>query len=70
MKEIIFEVSEDEVDGGFVASALGHSIITQAESWDELKANVREAVICHFDPGAAPKVIRLHRVIDEVFALE
>ena len=29
MTEIIFEVTEDEVDGGYSASALGHGIHTQ-----------------------------------------
>lgn len=69
MKEIIFDVAEDESEGGFVARALGHSIVTQAETWEELKGNVREAVLCHFDEGKAPAVIRLHRVMDEVLAL-
>ncbi|MDB6069187.1 MAG: 2-oxoisovalerate dehydrogenase [Verrucomicrobiales bacterium] len=69
MKEIIFEITEDEVDGGFVARALGHSIVTQAETWSELRNNVREAVRCHFDEGTAPAVIRLHRVMDEILAL-
>jgi hypothetical protein len=69
MKEIIFEVSEDESEGGYNAKALGHSIFTQADSWDELKQNVREAVLCHFDEGKAPPVIRLHRVVDEVLSL-
>ena len=67
--EIIFEVSEDEVDGGFTASALGHSIVTEADTWEELRANVREAVLCHFDEGRAPAVIRLHRVMDELVAV-
>jgi hypothetical protein len=67
--EIIFEVSEDAVDGGFTASALGHSIVTEAETWDELRANAREAVLCHFDEGKAPAVIRLHRVMDELVAV-
>lgn len=69
MNEIIFEVREDETDGGFVARALGHSIVTQADTWEELRANVRDAVRCHFDEGQAPRVIRLHRVLDEVLAL-
>lgn len=69
MKEIIFEITEDEVDGGFIARALGHSIVTQAETWNELRNNVREAVRCHFDEGTAPAVIRLHRVMDEILAL-
>jgi predicted RNase H-like HicB family nuclease len=68
MDEIIFEVCEDETDGGFVARALGQSIVTQAETWDGLRANVREAVLCHFDEGHAPRVIRIHRVMDEVLA--
>jgi predicted RNase H-like HicB family nuclease len=43
MKEIVFEVAQ-EADGGFVAEALGESIFTQGDTWDELRANVREAV--------------------------
>lgn len=64
--EIIFEVTQDEVDGGFIARALGHSIVTEADTWEELRANVREAVLCHFDEGKTPSVIRLHRVMDEL----
>jgi hypothetical protein len=70
VKEIIFEVTEDPSDGGYIARALGHSIVTQADSWEDLKANVREAVLCHFDEGKTPAVVRLHRVVDEVFALQ
>ena len=51
--EIIFEVSEDEIDGGYSASAVEYGIHTQAESLDELRHNIREAVECHFDPGQA-----------------
>ena len=69
MNEIIFEIREDETDGGFVARALGHSIVTQADTWEELRTNVRDAVRCHFEEGAAPQVIRLHRVMDEVLSL-
>jgi len=65
--EIIFEVSEDELDGGYSASALGFGIHTQGESIDHLRRNVREAVDCYFD-GATdrPRLIRLHYVRDEV----
>ncbi|MGA1206059.1 MAG: type II toxin-antitoxin system HicB family antitoxin [Opitutales bacterium] len=69
MSEIIFEIREDETEGGFVARALGHSIVTQADTWEELRTNVRDAVRCHFEEGQAPGVIRLHRVVDEVLAL-
>ena len=65
--EIIFEVREDEVDGGFTAWALGHSIFTEAETLEELRKNVREAADCPFDEdAAAPRIIRLHFVRDEV----
>ena len=67
--EIIFEVSEDELDGGYSASALGYGIHTQADTLDDLRRNVREAVECYFDDGVdRPRLIRLHYVRDEVLA--
>ena len=63
--EIIFAVQESP-EGGYEARALGYSIFTQADTMEELKLNVREAVHCHFDEGQAPAVIRLHTVKDEV----
>lgn len=69
MQEIVFQVEEDSVDGGWVASALGAGIVTQAESIDELKIMVRDALRCHFDREEdIPPVIRLHFVRDEVIA--
>ena len=68
--EIIFEVSEDETDGGFSANALGYGIHTDGETLEELRRNVREAVECYFDARMErPGVIRLHFVRDEVLAL-
>ena len=65
--EIIFEVTEDDVDGGYSASALGHGIHTQGESIEDVRRNVREAVDCHFDDTMAhPSLIRLHFVRDEI----
>ena len=67
--EIIFEVTEDEVDGGFSASALGYGIHTQADCVEDLRQNVREAVACYFDESMdRPTVIRLHFVRDEIMA--
>jgi hypothetical protein len=63
--EIIFEV-EESPEGGFEARALGHGIFTEADTLDELREMVRDAVRCHFDPAAAPRLIRLHLVKDEV----
>ena len=37
MSEIIFEVLEDEVDGGYVATALGHGIVTQGKDRKKLE---------------------------------
>jgi predicted RNase H-like HicB family nuclease len=69
MSEIIFEVREDEVDGGYRASAVGGGIHTEGETLEELRRNVREAVDCYYDDAAqAPKIIRLHFVRDEVLA--
>ena len=69
MSEIIFQITEDDTDGGFIARALGYSIVTEADTRDELRANVREAVLCHFDQGKAPAVIRLYRVLDELVSV-
>ncbi len=68
--EIIFEVSQDEVDGGYSASAVGYGIHTQGETLEEVRANVRDAVECYFDEKLErPGLIRLHYVRDEILAL-
>ncbi|MCF6285177.1 MAG: 2-oxoisovalerate dehydrogenase [Candidatus Hydrogenedentes bacterium] len=67
--EIVFQVEEDNVDGGWVARALGEGITTQADTLDELKTMIRDALRCHFDEESAiPSVIRLHFVRDEVIS--
>jgi hypothetical protein len=68
MTEILFTVDEAP-EGGLTARAVGHSIFTEADTLDELRDNVREAVECHFDPGQTPKLIRLHIVRDEVLTV-
>ena len=64
MSEIIFQVEEAQ-EGGYIASALGHAIFTEADTLDDLRAAVREAVRCHFDDETR-RVVRLHFVRDEV----
>ena len=65
--ESIFEVSEDDLDGGYSASALGFGIHTQGDSLDDLRHNVREAVDCYLDDAMErPRLIRLHFVKAEV----
>jgi hypothetical protein len=68
MDEIIFLVEESN-EGGYTAKALGESIFTEADSLEQLREMVRDAVHCHFDnEEKRPKMIRLHLVKDEVFA--
>lgn len=67
MTELVFLV-EDAPEGGYVARALGASIVTQADDLPELREAVRAAVHCHFDLPGRPQLIRLHQVRDEVFA--
>lgn len=62
--EIIFEVTQ-ESDGGLVAECLTENIFTQADSWDELRKNVREAVSAFFFDSKMPGRVRLHLVRDE-----
>jgi hypothetical protein len=66
--ELIFLVN-DAPEGGFTARALGHSIFTEADTLEELRTNIREAIACHFDEGTGPKVLRLHFVREEVLAV-
>lgn len=64
-KEIIFLV-EESPEGGYQARALGHSIFTDADTFEELKAMVQDAVRCHFDEAERPRLIRLHYTKEEV----
>jgi predicted RNase H-like HicB family nuclease len=68
VNELIFEVTQD-ADGGFSAECLSESIFTEADTWDELRANVREAVEAFYFDGPKPGRVRLHLVRDEMFAL-
>ena len=67
MRELFFEAREDKVDGGYTASAIGCGIHTQAETLDELRTNILDAVSCYFDkPEDTPTVIHLRLVQEEV----
>jgi predicted RNase H-like HicB family nuclease len=48
MNEIDF-IIEEAIEGGYLAKTIGHSIFTEADSIEELKLNIKEAVECHFD---------------------
>ena len=66
MEEVIFIVEESS-EGGFIAKGLGISIYTEAESMEELRVAVKDAVLCHFDDDKK-RIIRLHIVREEVIA--
>jgi hypothetical protein len=66
--EIIFTVVESP-EGGYEARALSASIFTEADSLDELRAMVRDAVECHFEEPERPAMIRLHFLRDELIAV-
>ena len=68
--ELIFEVRDAE-EGGYYARALGHAVFTEAETWEELRVNVLEAVSLHFeDAQTQPRLVQLHYVKDELIPVE
>ena len=46
--KLIFEV-RDVGEEGFIARALEHSLFTEADSWDELRSNVLDAIAFRFN---------------------
>lgn len=70
MSELIFEVIQ-EADGGYVAECLTESIVTESDTWEQLRDNVREVVRAYYfdQPDKLPRAIRLHLMRDEVLAV-
>ena len=67
MSEVVF-VIEESPEGGYTARAIGPSIVTEADDLDGLRAEVRDAVRCHFDAAERPELIGLYFVRDEIIA--
>jgi len=68
VKEIIFVVEQDP-EGGYTAKALGESIFTEADTLEQLKDNIKDALRCHFDKEEEiPAIIHLHIIKEERFA--
>jgi predicted RNase H-like HicB family nuclease len=67
--ELVFEVTE-EADGGYVAECLTETIVTQGDSWEELRTNVKDAVEGYFFDGPKPQPIRLRLVRNEVLLMQ
>ena len=68
MNELIFTV-EEAAEGGYTARALGESIFTEADTLEELRGNIRDAVQCHFEEDKRPALVRLHFVREEVITI-
>ena len=68
VSELVFEVTED-AEGGYSAECLTENIFTQGNTWQDLRANVKEATEAYFFDGSKPKYIRLHLVRDEVLTI-
>ncbi len=66
LEEVVFLV-EEAPEGGYTAHGLGISIVTEAETLEQLRRQVVDAMRCHFDGQQHhPRLIRLHLVNDEV----
>jgi len=69
MDELVFLI-EDAAEGGYTARALGQSIFTEADTWEELEQAIRDALRCHFEHAEdRPRILRLHYVRDKVLPL-
>ena len=66
--EIIFYI-EESIEGGYEAKALGYPIFTEGDTIEELKANIKDAMLCHFNENEIPHIVKLHFVREEAFAL-
>ncbi len=67
MREITFEIEQDAEDGSFSAAwpdkGVG-GIVTGGESFEELRAMIKEAVELRFEGKELPAKINLHFVHD------
>lgn len=66
---IIFEISQEE-DGGFVSECLTEDIFTQGDTWEQLKANINDAVKgFYFEQSSCPNV-KLRLVKNEFLIIQ
>jgi hypothetical protein len=56
-------------EGSYGARALGHSIFTEADTFEDLKKMVQDAVNCHFGPELRPRPVRLYMVTGDIPAV-
>ena len=66
--EVVFSITQ-EADGGHVAECLSEDIFTEGDTWEELRANVREVVEAWYFDRTKPERVRLHLERDESLAV-
>jgi hypothetical protein len=67
-KEVVFEISQD-AHKGFCARCVTENVSTQAETWEKLRANIRQAVKAFPCGHYRPNQVQLHIVHDEMLTL-
>ena len=55
---IKFKIEKAE-EGGYIASAIGYSIFTEADTLDQIERNIKDAVECHFGEENETRVCSL-----------
>jgi hypothetical protein len=68
MHELVFNVTQED-EGGFVAVAVGESIATQGDTWNELCYMVVDATKGYFFDSPGPARVRLCLHVEQVLAL-
>ena len=58
-QEILFIVEESQ-EGGCLAKSIEHSIYTEADTLEELRIMIKDAVECNFEETESPKLTNLH----------
>ncbi len=67
--ELVIEITQTD-DGGFTARGIGEDIFSEGNTLEEIRRNLREAVLCHYDSkDDIPSTIRLHWVKEEILSL-
>jgi len=69
MRELIFNVTPDQ-EGGYCAVAIGESIFTQGDTWDDLRHMVLDVTKLWFEDSTPPDTIRLFMHIEQVIAIK
>ena len=69
MSEVVFDVTREDI-GGYAAECESENLSVMADTWEDLRDNVKAAVEKHFQNGPKPTSLRLHLVRDEVLPLD